>query len=91
MTFTASQKSGFIAALRGHGWELRGTTLCSPSGKIEFGEPYFENWTPEQMRTTFTRRAGMIESAALEDWERTANECRQVSNAAQYALTEHST
>jgi hypothetical protein len=87
MSFTESQKSQFLAALQARGWQRRNDGIVSPSEKIVFTEPYFENWDLEKMRDTFIRRAGIIEGAAGADWQRTANECRDASSAAQEVLS----
>jgi hypothetical protein len=87
MPFTTTQKEWFIAALQRRGWELRQDTVWSPSEGLYFNDAHFEHWTPAEMRLVFTGRANRIKEAALEGWQKSVDEHREVCSAAEEALT----
>jgi hypothetical protein len=87
MPFTESQRSQFVAALENKGWRLRENILWSPSAGLYFNDSHFQQWDPKEVRDIFTARANRIQRAALQNWETSTNENRQVSDAAEAVLT----
>jgi hypothetical protein len=86
MPFTATEKERFIAALQRRGWQLRKGSVWSPGEGLYFNDAHFEHWTPAEMRAVFTGRANRIKEAALEGWQKSVDEYRQVCTAAGEAL-----
>jgi hypothetical protein len=86
MPFNATQKTQLMAELIEKGWSIREDTIWSPSGGLYFNDSHFTHWGPKEMRDIFTERAARIERSALKNWETSANENRQVSDAAAEVL-----
>jgi hypothetical protein len=85
MSFTAQQREEFTATLRRKGWTLEGDTLWSPSRGLYFNDSHFEHWSPTEMREVFNRRGDRIQKAALDGWEPSVGEHRDVCLAAEEA------
>lgn len=61
---------------------MREGAFWSPSAGLYFNDSHFQQWGPKEMRDIFTERANRIERAALQNWELSTDENRQVSAAA---------
>lgn len=83
MAFTASERERFIHLLTSKGWRLEDDTLWSPTRGLYFNESHFADWSPAEMRDVFARRGNRIQKAAIDGWERSVGEHRDVCSAAE--------
>ena len=82
MPFTAKEREQFTATLQRKGWALENDTLWSPSLGLYFNNSHFEHRSPAELGEVFNRRGDRIQSAALDGWERSVGEHRDVCLAA---------
>lgn len=85
MPFTSLERGRFTGLLQAKGWVLEGETLWSPSRGLYFNRSHFESWSPAAMREVFSERGDRIRKAALDGWERSVGEHRDVCAAADEA------
>jgi hypothetical protein len=89
---TDGEKTEFIAALIRRGWNLRESTIWAPSKGLWFDDSHFAQWSLKDFAEIFSRRAKRITDAkVIPDWEDTAKENRQASEAAEEVLKQTDT
>jgi hypothetical protein len=83
MPFTATEREHFTNLLKDKGWAVEKDTLWSPSRGLYFNDSHFAQWSAREMHDVFTRRGERIQEAALDGWERSVGEHRDVCSVAQ--------
>lgn len=79
---TESERRAFIHALLQQGWRLESGTIYSPSQGLYFSDEHFMDWSLEDFRDIFIRRAERIRLTAHKNWIRNARENQDVCDIA---------
>jgi hypothetical protein len=89
MGLTETERSAFVDALVWRGWILEKGTIWAPSRGLWFFESHFSVWALEEFRDIFSRRAKRIREVALGNWEQSARENQDASEAAEELLNQN--